>query len=36
MPMNRTTNYAVPGVSPKAIMIDNIYAAVDARTDILP
>src|SRR5438477_1781887 len=35
MPMNRATNYAAPGVFPKARMIDNIHAAADARTDMV-
>ena len=35
MPMNRATNYAVPGVMPKARMIDNIHAAADARADMV-
>jgi 2-methylisocitrate lyase-like PEP mutase family enzyme len=35
MPMNRGTNYAAPGVFPKARMIDNIHAAADARTDMV-
>ncbi len=35
MPLNRATNYAVPGVFPKARMIDNIHAAADARTDMV-
>lgn len=35
MPLNRATNYAVPGVFPKARMIDNIHAASDARTDMV-
>ena len=35
MPVNRATAYAVPGVYPKARMIDNIHAAVDARTDMV-
>jgi 2-methylisocitrate lyase-like PEP mutase family enzyme len=35
MPMNRATAYAVPGVFPKARMIDNIHAAADARTDMV-
>jgi methylisocitrate lyase len=35
MPRNRATGYAVPGVLPKAQMIDNIHAAVDARTDMV-
>lgn len=35
MPRNRATNYAVPGVMPKDRMIDNIHAAVDARTDMV-
>jgi 2,3-dimethylmalate lyase len=35
MPMNRATNYAVPGVYPKARMIDSIHAAADARTDMV-
>jgi methylisocitrate lyase len=34
MPMNRATGYAVPGVFPKAQMIDNIHAAADARSDM--
>src|SRR5438477_10771177 len=33
MPLNRATGYAVPGVLPKAQMIDNIHAAADARAD---
>src|ERR1043165_2343644 len=33
MPLNRATAYSVPGVLPKARMIDNIHAAADARTD---
>src|SRR5205085_3863571 len=35
MPINRATAYAVPGVFPKARMIDNIHAASDARTDMV-
>src|SRR5579871_2301513 len=35
MPLNRATAYAVPGVFPKARMIDNIHAAADARTDMV-
>src|SRR5438093_2657539 len=35
MPLNRATAYSVPGVFPKARMIDNIHAAVDARTDMV-
>ncbi len=35
MPLNRATAYAVPGVRPKARMIDNIHAAADARTDMV-
>jgi len=35
MPLNRATAYSVPGVHPKARMIDNIHAAVDARTDMV-
>jgi 2-methylisocitrate lyase-like PEP mutase family enzyme len=35
MPPNRATNYAVPGVYPKARMIDSIHAAADARTDMV-
>jgi len=35
MPINRATGYAVPGVFPKAQMIDNIHAAADARTDMV-
>src|SRR5437867_984416 len=35
MPINRATGYAVPGVLPKAQMIDNIHAAADARTDMV-
>src|SRR5215469_637018 len=34
MPLNRATAYSVPGVLPKARMIDNIHAAADARTDM--
>lgn len=34
-PLNRATAYAVPGVFPKARMIDNIHAAADARTDMV-
>jgi 2-methylisocitrate lyase-like PEP mutase family enzyme len=33
--LNRATNYGVPGVFPKARMIDNIHAAADARTDMV-
>src|SRR5207244_9641798 len=35
MPLNRATAYSVPGVHPKARMIDNIHAAADARTDMV-
>src|SRR5882724_7093262 len=35
MPLNRATAYNVPGVLPKARMIDNIHAAADARTDMV-
>jgi methylisocitrate lyase len=35
MPLNRATAYSVPGVLPKAQMIDNIRAAADARTDMV-
>jgi 2-methylisocitrate lyase-like PEP mutase family enzyme len=35
MPLNRATAYQVPGVVPKARMIDNIHAAADARTDMV-
>jgi methylisocitrate lyase len=35
MPLNRATAYQVPGVFPKARMIDNIHAAADARTDMV-
>src|SRR5215468_7998718 len=35
MPINRATGYAVPGVYPKARMIDSIHAAADARTDMV-
>jgi 2-methylisocitrate lyase-like PEP mutase family enzyme len=35
MPLNRATAYQVPGVIPKARMIDNIHAAADARTDMV-
>jgi 2-methylisocitrate lyase-like PEP mutase family enzyme len=35
MPLNRATAYQVPGVMPKARMIDNIHAAADARTDMV-
>jgi len=35
MPLNRATAYNVPGVFPKARMIDNIHAAADARTDMV-
>jgi 2-methylisocitrate lyase-like PEP mutase family enzyme len=34
MPLNRATNYAVPGVIPKNQMLDRIHAATDARTDM--
>jgi 2-methylisocitrate lyase-like PEP mutase family enzyme len=34
-PLNRATGYAVPGVLPKARMIDNIHAAADARADMV-
>src|SRR5947208_15637691 len=34
MPLNRATAYFVPGVFPKARMIDNIHAAADGRTDM--
>ena len=34
-PLNRATAYQVPGVMPKARMIDNIHAAVDARTEMV-
>src|SRR4029077_2223115 len=34
-PLNRAMGYAAPGVLPKAQMIDNIHAAVDARTDMV-
>ena len=34
-PLNRATAYAVPGVMPKARMIDNIHAAADARSDMV-
>jgi len=34
-PLNRATAYSVPGVFPKARMIDNIHAAADARTDMV-
>src|SRR2546426_5501884 len=34
MPINRATGDAVPGVFPNDRMIDNIHAAVDARTDV--
>jgi 2-methylisocitrate lyase-like PEP mutase family enzyme len=34
-PLNRAMGYAVPGVLPKAQMIDNIHAAADARTDMV-
>ena len=35
MPLNRATGYAVPGVLPRARMIDNIHAAADGRTDMV-
>jgi len=35
MPVNRATAYTVPGVLPKARMIDNIHAAADARNDMV-
>ena len=35
LPLNRATAYSVPGVFPKARMIDNIHAAADARTDMV-
>src|SRR5881227_145 len=35
MPINRATAYTVPGVLPKAQMIDNIHAAADARADMV-
>src|SRR5258707_4322880 len=35
MPLNRATAYSVPGVLPKARMIDNIHAAADGRTDMV-
>src|SRR5882672_6525658 len=35
MPLNRATAYNVPGVFPKARMIDNIHAAADGRTDMV-
>src|SRR6266853_5934424 len=35
MPINRATAYTVPGVLPKARMIDNIHAAADARNDMV-
>src|SRR6266581_2077631 len=34
-PLNRAMGYTVPGVLPKARMIDNIHAAADARTDMV-
>jgi len=34
-PLNRATAYSVPGVFPKARMIDNIHAAADARTNMV-
>src|SRR5207237_4712104 len=34
-PLNRATGYAVPGVLPRARMIDNIHAAADGRTDMV-
>ena len=35
MPLNRATAYQVPGVLPRARMIDNIHAAADGRTDMV-
>ena len=35
MPLNRATAYSVPGVHPLPRMIDNIHAAVDARSDMV-
>src|SRR5207248_5146095 len=35
LPLNRATAYSVPGVLPKARMIDNIHAAADGRTDMV-
>src|ERR1700704_5827130 len=35
MPLHRATAYSVPGVLPRARMIDNIHAAADARTDMV-
>ena len=35
LPPNRATAYSVPGVYPRARMIDNIHAAADARTDMV-
>jgi len=35
MPINRATAYTVPGVFPLPRMIDNIHAAVDARSDMV-
>ncbi|MBI4887411.1 MAG: isocitrate lyase/phosphoenolpyruvate mutase family protein [Acidobacteria bacterium] len=35
MPLNRATAYSVPGVLPRARMIDNIHAAADARTEMV-
>src|SRR6476646_2044876 len=35
LPLNRATAYSVPGVYPKARMIDNIHAAADGRTDMV-
>jgi 2-methylisocitrate lyase-like PEP mutase family enzyme len=35
LPLNRATAYSVPGVYPRARMIDNIHAAADARTDMV-
>src|SRR5580765_4179424 len=35
LPLNRATAYTVPGVYPRARMIDNIHAAADARTDMV-
>src|SRR6266404_413946 len=35
LPLNRATAYSVPGVLPKARMIDNIRAAADARTEMV-
>src|SRR5215510_7313410 len=35
MPLNRASAYTVPGVMPKARMVDNIHAAADARSDMV-